>query len=163
MATISEIKSLLCLDLDNTYGSGLKWIATGKQAGTKAGRYYQVRVQGKYYMAHHIVLLLVDREGILDVRKQGTRKGRLLVVDHINNGTYPYKSNHPNNLQIITQRANQLKGSRCNDREHNYIYITKQGTYQVRVRSLGNGTSKTFKQLEDAVTYRDNLITCNSK
>ena len=156
--TPQEIRHLIELDLVNTNGSGIRYKnnynsmqTIGSMAGglTVRNKYYQVMLNGKFYLAHHIVLLLDNREGIHELRKQAKQ---VLVVDHINDGSYPVYSNHPNNLRITTQRHNL---ARVNNKQG--VRLLSSGKWQARIYIEGQEHSNTLPSKQEAIEWRASL------
>lgn len=120
--TPSELKAMFSLDLDNVKGSGILWkehpsnplkkntMAGGRKSG-KGACYWRVYLNGRSYHVHHIVALLADLPRCTEMRKLAkSKQANVLVVDHLNNGTFPDYSNHPLNLEIVTHRENVSRG-----------------------------------------------------
>ncbi len=153
-ATAQEIHHLLELDLANTSGSGIKYKnsynhrqVVGSMAGSSTGKYYQVMLNGKNYYTHQLVLLLVGRKGIKEVRKG------LLVVDHINDGTYPYYSNHPNNLRITTQRTNVMYANQSTKG----TMLLPSGNWRATIKLLGKQHTSTHSTQQQAIAWRSSM------
>ncbi|MCH1930596.1 hypothetical protein L9G16_10415 [Shewanella sp. A25] len=130
--THTELREMFELDTNNLTGSGLRWrnhpTQTAK-SGTVAGSrrhgkqacYWRISLNGKSYNVHHIVAFLAELPRINELR-QLTKKGKsnVLVIDHINDGTYPNYSNHPKNLEVVTSRENTIRG-KCSMRNQRRI------------------------------------------
>jgi hypothetical protein len=116
----------------------------GKLCGSKnTDGYYDMRIgNGKRTKLHRVIYMFVYG---------GIPEG--FVVDHIDNNP---SNNQPWNLQAIPQSQNVYKEKTPKSGCHN-IYVTKEGTYSVQVKH--KGAQKRFKHLEDAIQYRNYLLT----
>jgi hypothetical protein len=84
----------------------------------------------------------------------GIKSCRKYVIDHIDNNKL---NNKLSNLQYITNRENSSKDKKSKT-GHSNIYLNS-GAYLVRMRI--NNVKKsigTFKNIEDAINYRNNYI-----
>ena len=79
-----------------------------------------------------------------------------LEIDHINRNK---KDNRVENLRWATRSENVLNTIRPSKLNHKYIYTTPYNNYVVVIKRLN--ISKTFKTLEEAITYK-NKITINN-
>ncbi len=114
----------------------------GKQCGHKAANnYYIMRVgNGKRAKLHRVIYMFLYNS-IPDG----------YVIDHINNNSL---DNRPWNLRAVTNRENVVKEKKSKTGYHN-IYLSKN-RYFVSVKD--KGPQKRFKNLEDAIKYRDYLL-----
>jgi hypothetical protein len=115
----------------------------GKKCGSKGSQgYYMMRIgRGRVARVHRVIYMFVFG----DIPDN-------CVIDHINNNRF---DNRPWNLQAITNRENITKDKRPKSKFHN-IYLTKNNKYSVQVKD--KGSQRRFKTLEEAIKYRDFLL-----
>ena len=77
-------------------------------------------------------------------------------IDHIDRNP---GNNSLENLRWVTRSENNL--NRSDNTEHQYISIRPSGSYRVQITKNKKRITKTFKELPDAVIFRDEIINLN--
>ena len=134
--------------LDYTQEGQLLWKHTDRQkkAGATAGNvhpdgYRKIRCNGRLYPAHRLVF-------------QWHHGNCPEMLDHINRNR---DDNRIENLREATAFQNHHNIQGWSKSGHKNISITPSGTYRVGVQANGCEHRKTFKTLEEAVPYANQL------
>jgi hypothetical protein len=108
--------------------------------------YIKTKLNSKNYGLHRLLAItfIPNPEG----------KGE---IDHIDRNP---GNNSLENLRWGTRSENSLNRARNTEENHN-ITINKSGTYQVRLQINSKSFCKSFKELPDAIKFRDEIINLN--
>ena len=122
-------------------------LKTFKASGYDAIRF--VKKQKKHYI-HHLVA-----KAFLPAPTDDK-----CVLDHINRNK---DNNHASNLRYVSRslnsmnRTTEMKPRVHKNNEHHHIY-KNYNLYYFKIRILGNQFIKSFKNLDDAIIFRDEYI-----
>lgn len=147
------------LKYDETSRSGLKWIATNKDAGSAGNFGYVVQLKGVGYAVHRIIYSLFFDKTPED-----------FVIDHIDGNCY---NNKISNIRLVTVRENSFNrkmssrntsgvtGVRFDEKENRFTasWVDVEGIERTKSFYVNKHDSKE-KAFQAAIDFRNFMIKC---
>lgn len=130
--------------------SVVKWRVYGMNSNTTRG-YCQMNFQGKPQFIHRIIYAYFHNISL----------DTLGVMDHVDQNKM---NNRIDNLREATSSENQLNRTKTRDNtsgHKNICWHKRVSKWQFQIVINGKKTSKYFKNLQEAIAYRDDFYTAN--
>lgn len=143
-------------EIDSTIPNGLIWkkfnknttrISLNSPAGCLLGSgYFQINFREKKYYNHRIIYCIHNK---IDLTTD-------LVIDHIDRNK---ANNHPNNLQLVSQKQNLWNSEKPKTNTSGYVNIKiRENKYSVSIKSKNETYYSSFSSLAEAIKFRNETI-----